>query len=151
MNVYANKSVLIDNWYEDKYGTIPSKNESNWNSTYQRDYHERVLPTRDNSVMRNIRERSLGMPINLFREHGVHNAYNKNMSSLYDLNCMAAYNPPLYRRYNSRSGLWKPEQNFTANYGPGRNELLKKKQTTWNSVINEFIPSTEYQCSYTTR
>ncbi|CAI6348153.1 unnamed protein product [Macrosiphum euphorbiae] len=151
MNVYANKSVLIDNWYEDKYGTFPSKNEGNWNSTYQRDYREHVLPIRDNRVMRNIRERSLGMPIDLFREHGVHNSYNKNMSSLYDLNCMAAYNPPLYRRYNSRSGLWKPEQNFTANYGPGRSDLLKKKQTTWNSIINEFIPSTEYQCSYTTR
>lgn len=59
MNIYANKSVLIDNWYEDKYGTLPSKNECDWNSTYQRDYRERVLPIRDNSVMRNIRERAL--------------------------------------------------------------------------------------------
>lgn len=91
------------------------------------------------------------MPISLFREHGVHNTYNKNLSSLYDLSCMAAYNPPLYRRYKSRSGLWKPEQDFTANYGPGRNELLKKKQTSCNSVIKESIPSTEYQCSYTIR
>jgi len=62
---------------------------------------------------------------------------------------MAAYNPPLHRRYNSRSGLWKPEQNFTVNYGPGRSELLKKKQTSWNSIIKELVPSTEYQCSFT--
>lgn len=89
------------------------------------------------------------MPITLFREHGIHNAYNKNTSSLYDLNCMAAYNPPHYRRYNTRSGLWEPEQNFTVNYGPGRCELLKKKQIIWNTVTKEFIPSTEYQCSYT--
>lgn len=59
MNVYSNKSVLIDNWYEDKYGTLPSKNEVNLNSTYQRDYRERVLPIRDNRVVRNIRERAL--------------------------------------------------------------------------------------------
>jgi len=58
MNVYTNKSVLINNWYEDKYGTFPSKNEGNWDSTYQRDYRERVLPIRDNRVMRNIRERA---------------------------------------------------------------------------------------------
>lgn len=59
MNVYTNKSVLINNWYEDKYGTLPSKNEgNNWDSTYQRDYPERVLPIRDNRVMRNIRERA---------------------------------------------------------------------------------------------
>lgn len=64
---------------------------------------------------------------------------------------MVAYNPPLCRRYNSRSGFWEPEQNFTMNYGPGRTELLKKKQATWNSDIMEFIPSTEYQCSYTMR
>jgi len=59
MNVYANKNVLIDNWYEDKYGTFPSKNEGNWNSTYQRDYRERVLPIRDNRVMWSIRERAM--------------------------------------------------------------------------------------------
>jgi len=57
--VYTNKSVLINNWYEDKYGTLPSKNEGNWDSTYQRDYRKRVLPIRDNRVMRNIRERAL--------------------------------------------------------------------------------------------
>lgn len=59
MNVYANKSVLIDNWYEDKCGTSQSKNEGNWESTYQKDYRERVLPIRDNRAMRNIRERAL--------------------------------------------------------------------------------------------
>lgn len=59
MNVYTNKNILIDNWYEDKYGTFPSKNEGNRESTYQKDYRESVFPIRDNRVMRNIRERAM--------------------------------------------------------------------------------------------
>lgn len=58
MNVYSNKSVLVGNWYEDKYGTLPLIIDGNRDSTYQKDYRERVWPIRDNKVMRNIRERA---------------------------------------------------------------------------------------------
>lgn len=73
------------------------------------------------------------------------------MSSLYDINCMAAYNKPLTRCFNLKSGSWKPEQDFTVNYGSGRSELVKRKQESWISDHHKFSPITEYQCNYTTK
>lgn len=73
------------------------------------------------------------------------------MCSLYDLNCMSAHNQSRKRQYNPRTRSWLPEQDFAANYGPGRNELVKKKYSSWlndNHVHDNYKPTTEYNCCY---
>jgi hypothetical protein len=88
------------------------------------------------------------LPRQLFQDHGIHNAYDENMCTLYDLNCMYAYNRPLARRYKSHTGTWEPEQSFISNHGPGRNELVKKKRQSWVDDNQENVQKTEYQCRY---
>lgn len=61
---------------------------------------------------------------------------------------MFAYNQPPVRRFKPISETWVPQQNFTSNYGPGRNELVKRKQESWTTDHHEFRPNTEYRSSY---
>lgn len=62
---------------------------------------------------------------------------------------MFAYNQPPTKRFKPISKSWVPQQDFTVNYGPGRNELVKRKQESWTKFNHEFRPNTEYQRSYT--
>lgn len=64
---------------------------------------------------------------------------------------MSAYNKPLARCFSPIYGGWKPTQDFTVNYGPGRSELVKRKRESWISDHHKFSPITEYQCNYTTK
>lgn len=88
-----------------------------------------------------------GLPIELIREHGVHDAYKNNMCTVYDLNCAFAYQPSS-KHYKPISNSWVPDRNFLDNYGPGRRELIRTKQKKWDYENNDTKPSTQYECSY---
>lgn len=95
-----------------------------------------------------------GLPIMLIREHGIRGGYRNNLSSLYDLNCAIAYHERPERRFNTVANTFVPEQDFTADHGPGRNDLIGRKLAAWaedKRITDGVDPATEYQCCFTSQ
>lgn len=55
--MYSNR-VLIGNWYEEQNNTFTLQTDSNKESTYQKDYRERVMPAQDDKALWKIREKA---------------------------------------------------------------------------------------------
>ncbi|VVC29818.1 Hypothetical protein CINCED_3A006064 [Cinara cedri] len=144
-----NNRVLLGNWYEDRIGKFALQKDGNTDSTYQSDYRViEGLSAQDNrALLWKLRDNAVGLPVESFREHGAHNVYKNNLSSTYNLNCAIAYHSPSPRSYRGATGLWEPERNLLANYGPGPSKMVENKRRKWNSE-NSTSPITEYQCSY---
>ncbi|XP_050423176.1 uncharacterized protein LOC126834964 [Adelges cooleyi] len=152
-NIYNDK-VLVGNWYEERLDGYMPLQDGNKDSEYQREYRARVLPKKDESTLWKTRIRALGLPIMLIREHGIRGGYRNNLSSLYDLNCAIAYHERPERRFNTVANTFVPEQDFTADHGPGRNDLIGRKLAAWaedKRITDGVDPATEYQCCFTSQ
>lgn len=55
--MYSNR-VLVGNWYEEQINTFALQKDGNEETTYQKDYRERVMPVRDDKVLWRIREKA---------------------------------------------------------------------------------------------
>lgn len=54
-----NNRVLVGNWYEEQSSTFALQKDGNKDSTYQRDYRKRTMPSRNDRKVWQIKEKAL--------------------------------------------------------------------------------------------